>query len=226
MSETVIQVSELTRRFGARAALASVSLSMSRGGVYGLVGANGAGKTTLMRLATGQLRPDLGRVSVRGQSAWQATAKRRVGYSPDSDHFYEEMSGRQFVESLARLSGFPRHEAQRRAGEALELVGMAGQAEQVASLDRFQLQDAGDGAQHLRRDADVAALLQPRVPGDAHAGQLGHLLPAQAGRAAAEAVGEADGRRADAGPPVAEEAGQLGQPVGLSTRITGHLVTG
>jgi ABC-type polysaccharide/polyol phosphate transport system ATPase subunit len=48
LSESVINVSELTRRFGATTALASVSLSMPRGAVYGLVGANGAGKTTLI----------------------------------------------------------------------------------------------------------------------------------------------------------------------------------
>ena len=49
MNEPVILVSELTRRFGTIAALASVSLSTARGAVYGLVGANGAGKTTLIK---------------------------------------------------------------------------------------------------------------------------------------------------------------------------------
>src|SRR6266849_5808835 len=83
-------------------------------GITGLVGANGAGKSTLMRLGTGQLRPDLGSVQVRGHDAWQAAAKRYLGYSPDSDNFYEEMSGRQFVETIARLHGFPRREARRR----------------------------------------------------------------------------------------------------------------
>ena len=132
-----------------------------RTGITGLVGANGAGKTTLMRLATGQLRPDLGRVSVRGQSAWQAAAKRRVGYSPDSDHFYEEMSGRQFVESLARLSGFPRHEAQRRAGEALELVGMAGQAERRLRGYSKGMRQRIKVAQALVHDPEVLILDEP-----------------------------------------------------------------
>src|SRR5438876_12178619 len=77
-----------------------------RPGITGLVGANGAGKSTLLRLATGQLRPDLGSVHVRGRSAWSAAAKRYVGYCPEIDKFYEEMSGQVFVETMARLCGY------------------------------------------------------------------------------------------------------------------------
>jgi ABC-2 type transport system ATP-binding protein len=97
-----------------------------RAGITGLVGANGAGKSTLMRLATGQLRPDLGTVCVKDHVAWSATAKRQVGYSPDSDSFYEDMPGQQFLYALARLCGFARRQAQQRTEEVLELVGMAG----------------------------------------------------------------------------------------------------
>ena len=100
-----------------------------RPGITGLVGANGAGKTTLMSLAVGQLRPDLGTVRVRGHDAWGPQAKRLVGYCPDTDRFYEEMSGRQFVETVARLHGFAGREARRRTEEALELVGMVGRAD-------------------------------------------------------------------------------------------------
>jgi len=66
VSEPVITVSELTRRFGTKAALASVSLSVSRGAVYGLVGENGAGKTTLIKHILGLLRAESGSVRVFG----------------------------------------------------------------------------------------------------------------------------------------------------------------
>ena len=99
-----------------------------RPGITGLVGANGAGKTTLMRLATGQLRPELGTVRVLGRNAWHAEAKRHIGYCPDMDSFYEEMSGRQFLESMARLCGFRRREARRRTAQVLERVGMQADA--------------------------------------------------------------------------------------------------
>ena len=58
MTEPVIAVTDLTRRFGRKTALDSVTVSVSRGGVYGLVGANGAGKTTLIKHFLGLLRAD------------------------------------------------------------------------------------------------------------------------------------------------------------------------
>jgi ABC-2 type transport system ATP-binding protein len=66
MNDAVIDVKELTRRFGAKAALDSVSVSMPRGAVYGLVGVNGAGKTTLIRHLLGLLRAESGTVRVFG----------------------------------------------------------------------------------------------------------------------------------------------------------------
>src|SRR5438552_1222848 len=66
VSESVVHVSDLTRRFGATTALARVSLSLPRGAVYGLVGANGAGKTTLIKHLLGLLRAESGSVRVFG----------------------------------------------------------------------------------------------------------------------------------------------------------------
>ncbi len=132
-----------------------------RSGITGLVGANGAGKTTLMRLATGQLRPHLGTVQVLGRDAWDAEAKRHVGYSPDLDSFYEEMSGRQFVETMARLCGFARRDAQRRTAQTLELVGMAGQAERRLRGYSKGMRQRIKVAQALIHDPEVLILDEP-----------------------------------------------------------------
>lgn len=82
MTGSVIVVSELTRRFGSKTALASVSLSVPRGGVYGLVGANGAGKTTLIRHLLGLLRAQSGSVRVFGRDpvADPVGVLSRIGY--------------------------------------------------------------------------------------------------------------------------------------------------
>jgi len=82
VSESVVTVSELTRRFGDKTALASVSLSMPRGAVYGLVGENGAGKTTLIKHILGLLRAESGSVRVFGLDpvADPVAVLSRVGY--------------------------------------------------------------------------------------------------------------------------------------------------
>src|SRR3954466_6314137 len=66
VAQPVIQIADLTRRFGTNTALDSVSLSLPRGAVYGLVGANGAGKTTLIKHILGLLRAESGSVRVFG----------------------------------------------------------------------------------------------------------------------------------------------------------------
>ncbi|HEY2378153.1 MAG TPA: ABC transporter ATP-binding protein [Gemmatimonadaceae bacterium] len=82
MDDPVIQISNLTRSFGTKTALDSVSLSLPRGAVYGLVGANGAGKTTLIRHILGLLKAERGSVSVFGLDpvADPVGVLSRVGY--------------------------------------------------------------------------------------------------------------------------------------------------
>src|SRR5262245_4365955 len=124
----VLLFEHVSKWYGPVLGVNQVTLEL-RSGITGLVGANGAGKSTLLRLATGQLRPDLGRVTVAGHDAWDWQAKRHVGYCPDADAFYEEMSGQQFVETMARLCGYTRGEARDRTAAALQRVGMVGRSD-------------------------------------------------------------------------------------------------
>jgi ABC-2 type transport system ATP-binding protein len=132
-----------------------------RSGITGLVGSNGAGKSTLMRLITGQLRPDLGRLEVLGHDAWGTSAKRHVGYCPEVDTFYEEMSGRRFVEAMARLCGYPRPEARRRTEAALECVGMSGRAERCLRGYSKGMRQRIKLAQALLHDPELLVLDEP-----------------------------------------------------------------
>lgn len=124
----VLLFEQVSKWYGPVIGVNQVTLEL-RGGITGLVGANGAGKSTLLRLATGQLLPDIGKVTVAGVDAWDWKAKRLVGYCPDNDVFYEEMSGFQFVETMARLCGFTRRDARLRTEAVIEQVGMVGRSD-------------------------------------------------------------------------------------------------
>ena len=102
MSASVISVSGLTRRFGAKTALASVNLCMPRGAVYGLVGENGAGKTTLIKHILGLLRADSGTVRVFGVDpvADPVAVLARIGYLSEEN----DLPGWMRVDELIRYS--------------------------------------------------------------------------------------------------------------------------
>lgn len=127
-TEPILLFERVSKWYGPVIGANQVTLEL-RAGITGLVGANGAGKSTLLRLAAGQLKPDLGKVSVRGVSAWESAARLLTGYCPEVDAFYEEMSGRGFVYTMARLCGYSRGEANRRTEAVLERVGMADRAD-------------------------------------------------------------------------------------------------
>lgn len=102
MSDPIISVAELTRRFGAKTALDSVTLSLPRGAVYGLVGANGAGKTTLIRHLLGLLRAERGTVRVFGLDpvADPVGVLSRIGYLSEEN----DLPGWMRVAELIRYS--------------------------------------------------------------------------------------------------------------------------
>ena len=122
-SGSVIDVVDLTRRFGSKTALASVSLSIPRGGVYGLVGENGAGKTTLIKHILGLLRAEQGTVRVFGLDpvARPEQVLARIGYLSEQN----DLPGWMRVDELIRYSrAFYPHWDDRYAEELRETFGL------------------------------------------------------------------------------------------------------
>lgn len=95
-------------------------------GLTALLGPNGAGKSTFLKLVTGQLRPTTGVVHVFGQRPFANTdVFRRLGYCPEIENCYEDMTGVEFVRFLALMAGIRDREVDDRVQQAINTVGMA-----------------------------------------------------------------------------------------------------
>lgn len=83
----MIEICDVTKRFGKFTCLDHVALTIPDGSIYGLVGENGAGKSTLLRLISGVYRPDEGTIKIDGKGALEVAAKKNVFYMPDRQHY-------------------------------------------------------------------------------------------------------------------------------------------
>ena len=126
----MIEIVELTKRFGDKAAVDRLSLAVEAGEVMGFLGPNGSGKTTTIRLLMGLLRPTSGRARILGRDCHTdgLALKRVVGYLPDEPFLYPYLSGREVLELVAGLHGLGAAEARRRAERAADEAGLGAAA--------------------------------------------------------------------------------------------------
>lgn len=129
-SDPAVELSfdHVTKLYGPVIGVNDVSLRLGPG-ITGLLGTNGAGKSTLIKLASGRLRPTQGVVRLGKYDARSLAAKRLLGYCPDVEKFYEEMTGREFVFTMTRLYGYSKTETRRRTEAALQRTGMSDRAD-------------------------------------------------------------------------------------------------
>ena len=119
----MIEVHDLTKRYGERVAVSGVSFSVAKGEVLGFLGPNGAGKTTTMRMLTGFLPPSSGSARIAGFDVFHESdhVRRRIGYLPENPPLYTDMTVRSYLDFVARLKGVARsrvHEARDQIGRA------------------------------------------------------------------------------------------------------------
>jgi ABC-2 type transport system ATP-binding protein len=123
VTDSVLELIRVTKRFGAFTAVDDVSLAIPRGSIYGFLGQNGAGKTTTIRMIVDILKPTSGRVSVLG-AASAFDVRSRIGYLPEEKGLYKTMTAAGVVAYFASLKGLARRAAKQRAYELLEQYGL------------------------------------------------------------------------------------------------------
>jgi gliding motility-associated transport system ATP-binding protein len=159
----MIEVENLTKRYGPTLAVSDISFQVQKGEILGFLGPNGAGKTTTMRIITGFLSASSGRVRVAGFDVAEAPldAKKRVGYLPENPPVYTDMTVNEYLAFVGRIKGLRRSELKKRIGEVSEKCAVADvQNRQIGKLSKGYRQRVGL-AQALIHNPDVLILDEP-----------------------------------------------------------------
>jgi ABC-2 type transport system ATP-binding protein len=156
MNGVAIEAHGLTKRFGEVQALCGIDLSIATGQVYGLLGPNGAGKTTTIRILTTILTPDAGQAEVLGVDVVHhpAAVRQMIGLAGQYAAVDENLTGRENLRLIGRLTHIPKDEIARRADELLGHFGLTDAADRTAKT-----YSGG-----MRRRLDLAAALVHRPP--------------------------------------------------------------
>jgi len=157
----IIAAAHLSKWYGNVLGLNDVSLEIEDG-ITGLLGPNGAGKSTFMKLVTGQLKPNIGAVTVRGRPVWNDPAIfPEIGFCPEHDVFYEDMTGREFVAGLLRFYGYTQAEIRERTARALDLVELTADQDRLIRGYSRGMRQRIKFAQAVAHDPGIIILDEP-----------------------------------------------------------------
>jgi ABC-2 type transport system ATP-binding protein len=159
----VIELENLSKRYGEFVALDSLSLSIYRGQILGFIGPNGAGKTTTIKIMVGLAKPTSGTARIAGADCARDSAriKRLVGYMPDGFGSYDNMRVREYLDFFGAAFGIPRRDRIRRIAEVLEITNSTYMQDRyVESLSHGMQQRVGI-ARTLLHDPEVLIFDEP-----------------------------------------------------------------
>jgi ABC-2 type transport system ATP-binding protein len=157
----VIVTEQLGRYYGQVAGLNELTAEFPPG-IVGLVGPNGAGKSTLLRLIVGEIRPSRGSIRVLGQDPFaNRELYRRIGFCPQQDALYEDLSAFEIVRLLLRLGGYDAAESKRRAERALERLSLTERMHHRVRTYSKGMRQRVRIAQSIAHDPELLVLDEP-----------------------------------------------------------------
>ncbi len=159
----MIEVTQLTKKYGPALALDHVSMSIQPGEIVGLLGPNGAGKTTMLKLITGYLPPTEGSARVAHLDIQENSlaVRRRIGYLPETNPLYEDLAVYESLEWTARLRGMDPASYPRAIQQVIEVCGLGSVVgKDVAHLSKGYRQRLGL-AQAILHDPEILILDEP-----------------------------------------------------------------
>ena len=156
----VLTCDGLVKTFDEQRAVDGLDLAVARGSIFGLLGSNGSGKTTTIRTCLGIYRPDGGTFDILGASDPLAV-RHRIGYLPEERGLYARMKVREQLAFLASIRGLSLAEADRRAGQWLERMGLDGRATVLTRELSKGLQQKVQFAAAVIHDPELVVLDEP-----------------------------------------------------------------
>lgn len=161
----MIEVSQLSKRYGDRLAIDQLDFSVKKGEVVGFLGPNGAGKSTTMKILTGYMAPTSGSVRVDGYDVFEdpVEVKKRIGYLPETPPVYGDMRVSDYLKFCAQIKQVPKNEVAGAVAKAIErtnLEEVSGRL--IQNLSKGFRQRVGL-AQALVADPEILILDEPTV---------------------------------------------------------------
>jgi ABC-2 type transport system ATP-binding protein len=128
-----IQIRNLRKVYGSKAAVDGLTLSVPRGCFFGFLGPNGAGKTTTIRMLMGLAQPTSGEIELLGlpMPESEIEIKRKIGLVPDESLLFDHLTGPEFLEFVGRMYGLDRRVALERARELIDLFELEGSSKKL-----------------------------------------------------------------------------------------------
>jgi ABC-2 type transport system ATP-binding protein len=165
MRSEIIEIKNLTKKYGEFTAVDRLSLSIGKGEIFGLLGPNGAGKSTTILMLMGLTEPSGGQVSVCGLDPVRQPieVKKRVGYLPEDVGFYDDLSGFENLVYTAKLNGIPDQEAAQKTRQLLTRVGLQEQMEKKAGKYSKGMRQRLGLADVLMKNPEVIILDEPTL---------------------------------------------------------------
>lgn len=164
-AENMIEVTNLTKRYGEHVAVDHLSFRVEKGQIYGFLGPNGAGKSTTMNMITGYLAPSEGTVVIDGKDIQKEPeeAKRKVGYLPEIPPLYTDMTVEEYLIFAAELKKIPAKERKEQVEKVMEMTRIADmRGRLIRNLSKGYRQRVGL-AQAILGDPEVLILDEPSV---------------------------------------------------------------
>jgi ABC-2 type transport system ATP-binding protein len=165
MPTTVLQVQELTKRYGSLTAVDNLTLEVNEGEVFGLLGPNGAGKTTSINMMCGLLKPDAGRVVIHGQvvTNGDAAVRARVGVCPQNIVLWGQLTCLEQMQFVGELYGLHGRAARQRGEKLLEDLDLVEKRDRLARTLSSGMQRRLNLALALVHDPEILVLDEPEA---------------------------------------------------------------